>query len=385
MLQKEFRNYFRIDNINLEYFLKKWKEIRKIFFIRETDGEPWFLMEGDMVFETLLMEIKFRTQRAVLQELIFENFNLQLSNEAYYIEVDLIKNFILELDYSQIQNLSELINFFMRKFLEHSKGFSYAWEDIPVDQKSLIQMEKELKSELKKISSDSNQALEIFRVLHKIFLNLGKIEESILWGGKYLNFRPKDIDMLHSLQLIYFNMKKYQEFLKIAEKTLEIYEIDLITNRLLIEYYVDIENEFKKAKLFIGKSLKIIKDDPNLIHLEPFFLFYRAKVFYLQNDFESAKEYSLYSWREHQERDPKLFNLIINVLKKSENWEELEDFCLAAYNENEFDTIIIKELYFALLKRKSYVKAEKIYEKASVHYPELLPILNELKSKLSDD
>ncbi len=383
LLQKEFRNHFKINNIELEYFLKKWSEIRKIYFMRDKNGEPWFLMEDDMVFEALLMEIRFRTQRAVLQELIFENFHFQLSNEGYYIGVDLIKNFMLELDYNQIQILVEIINFFMRKFLEQDKGFSYAWKDIPIDKQSLIKMEKKLKSELKSISPNSNQALEIFRILNKIYLNLKKQDESILWGEKYLNHRPNDIDMLHSMQLVYFNLKKYQEFLQFTEKTLKIYKDDLITMRLLIEYYVDIDQDLKKAKLFIGGSLKIIKNNPNLIHLEPFFLYYRAKVFYIQNDFESAKEYSFYSWYEHQERNLKLFNLIVNILKKLENWEELEDFCLGAYNENEYDTNIIKELYFSLLKRKSYVKAKGIYEKVSIHYPELLPFLNELKSNLS--
>ncbi len=271
MLQKDFRNKFKIDNVNLEYALKKWREIRGFFPIRDNKDEPWFLMPNDMIYEMLLYEIEFRTQRGVLQELIFENFNFQLSDEGYRIIVDIIKGFNLKLDFTQMRNLTDFEHYFMRKFLEYDKGFSTTWKDLPMDEPSLKEMEEELNSELKKIKEDTDQALEIFRMLYKITARLKKSEASIQWGEKYLKFRSNDIDMLHNMQLSYFGYQMYQKFLSTAEKILELYESDLITHMNLLKYYIDINQNLKKAKVFIDKALSIIELNRNFFILKHFF------------------------------------------------------------------------------------------------------------------
>lgn len=53
---------------------------------------------------------------------------------------------------------------------------------------------------------------------------------------------------------------------------------------------------------------------------------------------------------------------MVDTYKKQGFWEILEDFCLDAYDENNYSPIRMESLFYAHLKRNSLNKAEHIYE-----------------------
>ncbi len=54
----------------------------------------------------------------------------------------------------------------------------------------------------------------------------------------------------------------------------------------------------------------------------------------------------------------RLFLLLVDLYKSMEEWEELEDFCLNPYYENEYIPVIYPSLHFTHFKRQSDNKAK---------------------------
>ena len=110
----------------------------------------------------------------------------------------------------------------------------------------------------------------------------------------------------------------------------------------------------------------------NLWILYPKILYLKSLLYFNQNDLNNAQFFAEKAWIEYESREDELFLLLVDIYKKLEKWEELEDFCFQAYRENEYNPTIFPELYFTLLKRKSFNKADELLERMKVHYPELV-------------
>lgn len=85
---------------------------------------------------------------------------------------------------------------------------------------------------------------------------------------------------------------------------------------------------------------------------------------YLKENFDYARHYAEHAWYEYLIHSDEVFTLL------SEIYENLEDFCIKVYTENRFSPTIFIKLYYSHLKRKSFKKAEQIFEYVSHYYPE---------------
>ncbi len=94
---------------------------------------------------------------------------------------------------------------------------------------------------------------------------------------------------------------------------------------------------------------------------------------------EQALKFAERVWIEFGERNEELYILIVEHYKKLEKWETLEDFCLNAYYEDEYNPTFFPVLYFAHLKRKSYGKAEFLYARIRKQYPDYIQVLDDIR------
>ncbi len=81
---------------------------------------------------------------------------------------------------------------------------------------------------------------------------------------------------------------------------------------------------------------------------------------------------------EFGERNEEIYKLIVEYYKKLEKWEMLEDFCLNAYYEDEYNPAFFPTLFFAHLKRKSYEKAGYLFERIKKHYPDYIQVFKDI-------
>ena len=191
-----------------------------------------------------------------------------------------------------------------------------------------------------------------------------------MWGEKYMELNPRDFNIPIKLESEYFYSKKYDKFLTIANNLIKENPFDILSRLNLIKYYIDVDINLEKALELANKLDKILLDQPNLVSFYGTVEFYKAKIYFMKENFNYAKIYAEHVWYEYLIHFDEEFTLLSKIYENLEDWESLEDFCIKAYTENRFSPIIFKKLYYSHLKRKSFKKAEQILKYVSHYYPE---------------
>ncbi|MHA1439476.1 MAG: hypothetical protein ACTSPD_18050 [Promethearchaeota archaeon] len=382
LMQDGFCNQFKVNKAELKYFYQEWSKIKTIWPIYDKNDRLWFLSSKSFMYTLLMEQIIYRVRRGSLQEIVFENFIFNSADEAAFILRDLIKGWHLNLDLSQQIQIQSFILRMMNIFLEKKKGYSPPWLALPSNPEELMTLSINLETELKEVKDDSIRKSEIIRTLHYINAHLKNNEEAIYWGEKYLELNPKDIGMQTIMAGYYFIEKQYPNFLKYAKKIREQFGYDLIVSNKLIEYYLEIDVDLTRAIELIEETEKQIINNQNLLQFYGDILTFKAQAFFMQDNLKDALIYAQKAWIEYGERSKKLYQLIVEIYKKMEEWEMLEDFCLDVYYEDEYNQEIYPALYFAHLKRQSYNKASELYERTKRNFPDYIKILDDIKNKL---
>lgn len=368
--QKEFFKTYNIDQIEIEYFCREWAKIKYAWPIFDKDDNMWFLSSKSLFYEVLMLGITLRTRRGTLQELIFDNFIFNASEEAVYILTDAIQNLQLNPDFIQNRQILRFIERMMNIFLEGKKGYKTVWLNLPNDRKSLEILSIELETDLNQIDKESPQHLEIIRTLFEINLKLNNHEEAFIWGEKHMELNPRDFNLPIKLESEYFYSKKYDKFLNIANNLINENPFDILSRLNLIKYYVDVDVNLEKAFELANELDNLLLDQPNLVSFYGTVEFYKAKIYFMKESFDYARLYAERAWYEYLIHSDELFVLLSEIYENSEDWESLEDFCVKAYTENRFSPPIFIKLYYSHLKRKSFKKAEQILKYVSHYYPE---------------
>lgn len=383
--QDEYCKKYKLDIIELKYFFKQWAKSKIIYSIPDKKGQLWFLDSGTFLYHLMMDEIYYRTRRGTLQEVLFENFIFNASNEASKIVQNVFTGSKLTFDFGQIMWFQNFVRRMIEIFLEKRKKYKKLWINLPRDPDSLVEMAINLEMELNEIKEDSPRYTEILKALHYISAHLKNDKEAILWGERYIEKNPEDLSMLTLMAQYYFQQKQYSEFLTVADKLNEILVFDFITNLKVLEYYIDVKPDLDKALGIIEDAERMIANNYNLEQFIKMYLPYKARVYSLLEDLNSALVYARRAWVDFDNREREIFNLIVGIFKIQEDWESLEDFCLNTYYEDEHNPEIFSMLYFAHLKRDSKTKAELLYDRTKQHYPEYLKALDDIKNELSEE
>jgi len=133
--------------------------------------------------------------------------------------------------------------------------------------------------------------------------------------------------MLSIIAFYYFTEKQYPKFLEITERINQEFGYDMITRTYLIEYYLKIDPDVPKAMEIIEDAEKTIMREPNLQMVYPFILYSKAEAYFLLSELDQALIYAEKAWFEQLSRKEQLFNILVDLYKKKEDWEKLEDFC----------------------------------------------------------
>jgi len=378
LTQERFYKKFKIDPIQIQYFSKEWCNFKFTLQIIDKKDRLWFLSSNSYLYEMIMEQIHLRTRRGLLQEIIFNNFIFKPSIETIRILDDCLNGFRLVIDFDQKIKLQDFIRRIINIYLDKRRGYPSPWLNLPNDPESLLKYSVELETELNKNKLDLARKLEILRTLLEINNKLKHYTEVIYWGQKYLELKPDDVDVLIILALHCFNLKKYSEFLEWKRKLKQELRYDMVLNPITIKYYVEIEKNLKIALELIEETEKFILNNDTLQKIYPKILYYKAKVYKLKNNLDFALLNAEKAWFEYDDREIELYKIIVDLYKELKDWERLEDFCLDAHYEDEYNIDFIPDLYYAHLKRKSFKKAEHLYEMVKRQFPDILSHLNEI-------
>lgn len=378
----EYCRKFKLEQTEIEYFCIKWSKNRNFWPIYDKDNNMWFLNSKSMLYEILMQQIYMRTRRGTLQELVFDNFTFNPSQETLYMVQEARSELKLKLDKAQLHQLTSFINKMISIFLIKKKGYKEIRLRLPGDHKSLNKIAIELETEVNQINDDSPRKLELFKALRDINAKLNNYKETAFWTEKYLELKPNDMNMETLLIADYLYLEDYDKFLEVAYRMSEQNQYDLMSRVNLIRYYVEINQDLNKAMDLIEEADRIVSEIPDLY---PFFRgieFYRAKIYFLGDNLEYAQKFAEKVWYSFEDHSDHIFSLIVDIYKKQGFWEILEDFCLDAYIENKHSPIRMELLFYAHLKRDSLIKAKHIYEWVENYYPEYLPQLEVIRKEL---
>lgn len=381
LTQERFYKKFKVDPIQIQYFSKEWSNFKFTLQIIDKKDRLWFLSSNSYFYEMIMEQIHLRTRRGLLQEIIFNNFIFIPSIETIRILDDCLNGLRLVLDFDQKIQLQNFIRRMINIYLDKRRGYPSPWLNLPNDPESLLKYSVELETELNKNKLDLARKLEILRTLLEINNKLKHYTEVIYWGQKYLELKPDDVDVLTILALHCFNLKKYSEFLEWKRKLKQELRYDMILNPLTIKYYVEIEKDLQIALELIEETEKFILDNDTLQKIYPKILYYKAKVYKLKNNLDFALLNAEKAWSQYDDREIELYKIIVDLYKELRDWEQLEDFCLNAHYEDEYNIDFIPDLYYAHLKRNSFKKAEHLYEMVKRQFPDILSHLNEIKKE----
>ncbi len=378
--QNEFYRKFKIDRIQIQYFAKEWGKIAHVFPIYDEKDRIWFLSSNSYLYGALMDQITIRAKRGSLEELVFENFSFNVATEVNLIGYNCIKLFNLELDFHQKRQYTHFIKGMMNIFLEKRRGFPEPWLRLPDDSESLLELSIDLETELSSKKIEANRKLEIYRLLLEINNRLKNYPEVINWGEKYLEQNPEDDNVLTIMALHYYNLKKYDKFLEMAEKLREKVRHDLVIIPLVLKYFIEIVNDLDKALDIVEETEQFILDNNILMNLHPNILYNKARIYKLKNNLDFARKFAEKAWFHYHKRDMDLYHLLVEIYTELEEWEFLEDFCYKMYIDDYYNPEIFPSVYLAFLKRDSKIKANDLYERVKNYFPEYLDKLNQVRN-----
>lgn len=377
--QEKFIDEYKLDKTDIDYFSKEWGKIKSLWPIMDQNNRIWYLSYKSKFYEILMMGISMRARRGTLQELVFDNWTLNINEEAVYLLGDNEKNLLLKFDHIQTRQLLNFIERMMNGFLESERGFKVIWVNLPNNPEALLSLSVDYETELNQIQEDSPRKLELLRASFEINLKLNNHEEALAWGEKLLKLKPKDMIMPLSVTMEYLYLKKYNKFLQLANKLREENKYDVLVRMSLVKYFLEVESNVDKALEIVGELDEILIDNPNLMHFYMIVEFYKAKIYFLMDQLDYAKIHAERVWYEYQDQSDEVFSILFEIYKKLEDWEILEDFSLNAYTNNRFSPTIFCNLYYAHLKRQSFQKAQHIHDYVNQYYPEYIAELERIK------
>lgn len=153
----------------------------------------------------------------------------------------------------------------------------------------------------------------------------------------------------------------------------------------LIEYFLNIDLDLSKAIEYIEEIEQKILNSQSLMNLYPNVLTHKSQAYLLLKDLKAATNYTERAWFDYGVRNDKLFKILTDIYKATNDWEILEDFCQRAYYENEYSPIVFEDLYLAYLKRKAFKKSTFLFERVKKHYPDYLHRLEHIKEKRGEE
>jgi len=379
--QKDFIIQFKLNEIEVKYFCQEWSKIRYHFDILDEDNNIWYLSSNTILYEIIMIEIVNRARRGSLQEILFDNFIFNVDNEVINILDDGIKSAQLELDLRQKTGLVSFITSMMKYFLGERKGYKRPWDNLPSDNQILLTMALDYEAELNNISDESVRKSEIMRTLHYIYGKLNNLEEAFYWGEEFIKADPGEGSILMVMIFMYYKEKRYDDFLRLVELSREKFDYNHYIKGILVDYYIDVVRDFDKALELIEEIERLLLSNPSLSDYFRKILGDKAQIYFKKSQIHQSLIYAERAWNEFGARNTELYNLIVDLYKLMENWESLEDFCLVAYIEDEFNPDLYPSLYFAYLKRNSTIKAEDLYAKVVKYYPDYIKVLDEINRK----
>lgn len=380
--QNEFCKRYKLEQTEIEYFCLQWGKVKKSWPIYDKDGKIWFLSSTSMFYEMLMQQIYIRSRRGTLQELVFENFYFNLSNEAIFILQEAIQTIKLSFDDTQRRQLLTFITKMISYFLLKRKGYKEIRHDLPSNPQELLKLSLDLEEKLEKIENNSPIRLEIYRSLRDINAKLNNYEEASIWTEKYLELEPEDRSMTTLLILDYLYLKKYDKFLELSEVIRKKNKYDGIIRIYLLKYFVEIKPDQSKALEILKELDLIITEIPDLQAQLVSMEYYRIKLLLEMNQLDLAQKYAEKLWYKFEVHSDKVFILTTKVYKELKKWELLEDFCLNAYIEDKFSPERMSKLFYAHLKRNSLNKASYLYNWVKSTYPEYFHLLEEIREDL---
>lgn len=383
LAQNEFCKKYNLEQTEIEYFCLQWSKIKKLWPIYDKQNRIWFLSSTSLFYEMLMEHIYLRTRRGSLQELVFENFFFNSSNEAVFIFQGVIQDVKLKIDNLQRRQLLQFVRTMISYFLSKRKGYKELWHDFPSDPQELLKLAVNLEVKLEKIDENSPRRLEIYRSLRKINAKLNNYKEASLWTEKYLNLEPEDPSMITLLLMDYLYLEEYDNFLLTAEKIRQKNKYEALTRIQLLRYFVEINPDHKKALEILKELDWIAAEIPDVQNQLAFMEYYRIKLLIEMNQFEIAQKYAEKLWYNFEAHTDEIFLLLTEIYKKLELWELLEDFCLDAYVENKFSPERMSNLFYAHIKRNSFNKARYIYNWVKTTYPEYFYRLEDIRKELN--
>ncbi len=219
------------------------------------------------------------------------------------------------------------------------------------------------------------------RTLHYIYGKLNNLEEAFYWGEEFIKADPGEGSILMVMIFMYYKEKRYDDFLRLVELSREKFDYNHYIKGILVDYYIDVVGDFDKALELIEEIERLLLSNPSLSDYFRKILGDKAQIYFKKSQIHQSLIYAERAWNEFGARNTELYNLIVDLYKLMENWESLEDFCLVAYIEDEFNPDLYPSLYFAYLKRNSTIKAEDLYAKVVKYYPDYIKVLDEINRK----
>ncbi len=386
--QGEFCKAFKINPIDIDYFCKEWNNIMKTLTIIDDKKNKWFLSQNSLFYETLMQEIHLRTKRGILQELIFENYNFDISQESIMIAINNIKSHNLELDFAQQAQIRSYVERMIDFFLKKRRGYKSLWQDLPTDVKKLTLFSIELEEKLNNIEKNSPRRLEVLETLFKINQRLSNYEEALIWGEKCLEIEPNNPTILTNVVLYYLHFNRYDDFVKLAKKACELMPYEVLIRLTLTGYYIDVEKNLIEALKLIDEMEQLLYDNLNLSNLYAKVLYQKSRAYLMKGDLDRAFLIAERVWYQFLDHSEDSFSLLNDIYKQQQAWERLEDFCLKIYLTDRYNPLYITSLFYAHLRRDSFIKARELYEDTIKVFPEFIPkldaILKELNISIKD-
>ena len=372
LTQKNFIKQFKLDDVELKYFCQEWSKIRYHYDILDEDDNIWYFSSTSILYEILMTEIANRARRGSLQEILFDNFIFNPGDEAINILDDGIKSMQLDLDLRQKTGFISFINSMLDYFLGERKGYKRPWDNLPVNNDTLLTMALDYEIELNNISEETVRSSEIMRTLHYIYAKLNNLKEAFYWGEEFIKANPDDNSIPMIMAFMYYKEKRYDDFLRIVELIREKFSYNFYVLEMLVDYYIEVNENLDEAMVVVEEIEKILLRNSNLMGHYPEVLTNKAKIYFKKDIINQAMNYAEQAWYQYDARSLVLYDIIVEIYKQKEEWELLEDFCHNSYLENEYNPELFPALYFAYLKRGSNIKADNLYRRVKKHYPDYI-------------